>query len=132
LRLTKLDVKDSAAGHVIKIIPRMSSLDAEIREIYASHINTGVASDWRRHLEAKLILIAIAGSVLLRWALSRQEIVDGQWMEVVLRVDNPSMIEVPPGIWFQMVELAEMKSGSTILSLSSLEHNDSELERFER
>ena len=100
------------------------------QEAYFSTINSGVIKPWKQHLKMTLNLIVPVGEIkFVLFDHRKDSSTNGQYLEVVLSLNNYFRLTVPPGVW--MAFRGEADSINLLLNIANLEHDPEEIVRLD-
>lgn len=124
--VTPLAEVQTEGGNVLHAIKATDNGYEKFGEAYFSWINYGSIKAWKRHKRMIMNLVVPVGKVrFVFFKEYKQTNLDFQVVEI--GQNNYVRLTVPPGIWFGFQGLQDPRS--LILNLSSILHDDNEVER---
>lgn len=130
VKITSLKIISDNRGSVMHMLRSDSPIFEKFGEIYFSTIFKDKIKAWHLHKEATLNYACVFGKVKLVLFDDRQKSeTQGLYQEIVLSLENYSLITIPPNIWNGFKGLNN--DHSIIANCLNLPHNESEMVRLD-
>ena len=128
IHILPLKIISDHRGSVMHMLRNDSNVFKRFGEIYFSTIFIDKIKAWHLHKEATLNYACIFGKVKLVLFDERKDSnTYGKYQEILLSLDNYSLISIPPNIWNGFKGLN--KEHSIIANCLDLPHNEKEMVR---
>jgi dTDP-4-dehydrorhamnose 3,5-epimerase len=128
INISPLKIISDHRGSVMHMLRNDSNVFKKFGEIYFSTIFNDKIKAWHLHKEATLNYACIFGKVKLVLFDERKDSKTyGKYQEILLSLDNYSLISIPPNIWNGFKGLN--KEHSIIANCLDLPHNEKEMVR---
>ena len=128
IHISPLKIISDHRGSVMHMLRNDSNVFKRFGEIYFSTIFKDKIKAWHLHKEATLNYACIFGKVKLVLFDERKDSnTYGKYQEILLSLDNYSLISIPPNIWNGFKGLN--KEYSIIANCLDLPHNEKEMVR---
>ena len=130
IKITPLKIIKDHRGSVMHMIRNDNEVFEEFGEIYFSTIFENKIKAWHLHKEATLNYACVFGKVkLVLFDERKTSKTYGEYQELLLSLDNYSLITIPPNIWNGFKGMN--KESSIIANCLNLPHNEKEMVRLE-
>ena len=130
IHISPLKIISDHRGSVMHMLRNDSNVFKRFGEIYFSTIFKDKIKAWHLHKEATLNYACIFGKVKLVLFDERKDRNNyGKYQEILLSLDNYSLISIPPNIWNGFKGLN--KEHSIIANCLDLPHNEKEMVRID-
>jgi len=130
IKITPLKIIKDHRGSVMHMIRNDNEVFEEFGEIYFSTIFENKVKAWHLHKEATLNYACVFGKVkLVLFDERKTSKTYGEYQELLLSLDNYSLITIPPNIWNGFKGMN--KESSIIANCLNLPHNEKEMVRLE-
>lgn len=117
-------------GDVLHAMKACDNGFAGFEEAYFSTIHFADTKPWKKHLRMTLNFVVPVGKIRIVIYDDREmSPTKGNFMDVVLSVENYQRITIPPGLWVAFSGIG--KELNLLLNLANLEHDPTEVERKE-
>lgn len=128
--ITPLKIISDNRGSVMHMLRNDSAIFEKFGEIYFSTIYTNKIKAWHLHREATLNYACVYGKVKLVLYDERKESATyGLLQEILLSLDNYSLITIPPNIWNGFKGIGA--GHSIVANCLNLPHNEKEMVRID-
>jgi dTDP-4-dehydrorhamnose 3,5-epimerase len=128
INISPLKIISDDRGSVMHMLRNDSQVFEKFGEIYFSTIFENKIKAWHLHKEATLNYACLYGKVKLALFDQRKNSKTfGEYQELILSLDNYSLITIPPNIWNGFKGLS--KGHSIIANCLNLPHNENEMIR---
>ena len=128
--ISPLSIISDHRGSVMHMLRNDSDVFTKFGEIYFSTIFNEKIKAWHLHKEATLNYACVFGKVKLVLFDERKDSKTyGKYQEILLSLDNYSLITIPPNIWNGFMGLS--KEYSIIANCLNLPHNEKEMVRVD-
>ena len=128
INISPLKIISDDRGSVMHMLRNDSQVFEKFGEIYFSTIFESKIKAWHLHKEATLNYACLYGKVKLALFDQRKSSKTfGEYQELILSLDNYSLITIPPNIWNGFKGLS--KGHSIIANCLNLPHNEKEMIR---
>tara|TARA_B100001029_G_C14877281_1_gene347953 strand:- start:19 stop:462 length:444 start_codon:yes stop_codon:yes gene_type:complete len=129
IKISPLKIISDDRGSVMHMIRNDSQVFKKFGEIYFSTIFEGKIKAWHLHKEATLNYVCVYGKVkLVLFDERKTSKTFGKYQELILTLENYSLITIPPNIWNGFKGLN--RGHSIIANCLDLPHNEKEMVRF--
>ena len=130
IKVTPLKIIKDHRGSVMHMIRNDNEVFEEFGEIYFSTIFENKVKAWHLHKEATLNYACVFGKVkLVLFDERKTSKTYGEYQELLLSLDNYSLITIPSNIWNGFKGMN--KESSIIANCLNLPHNEKEMVRLE-
>ena len=130
IKITPLKIIKDHRGSVMHMIRNDNEVFEEFGEIYFSTIFENKIKAWHLNKEATLNYACVFGKVkLVLFDERKTSKTYGEYQELLLSLDNYSLITIPPNIWNGFKGMN--KESSIIANCLNLPHNEKEMVRLE-
>ena len=130
IKITPLKIIKDHRGSVMHMIRNDNEVFEEFGEIYFSTIFENKVKAWHLHKEATFNYACVFGKVkLVLFDERKTSKTYGEYQELLLSLDNYSLITIPPNIWNGFKGMN--KESSIIANCLNLPHNEKEMVRLE-
>ena len=130
IKVTPLKIIKDHRGSVMHMIRNDNEVFEEFGEIYFSTIFENKIKAWHLHKEATLNYACVFGKVkLVLFDERKTSKTYGEYQELLLSLDNYSLITIPSNIWNGFKGMN--KESSIIANCLNLPHNEKEMVRLE-
>ena len=128
INISPLKIISDDRGSVMHMLRNDNQVFEKFGEIYFSTIFENKIKAWHLHKEATLNYACLYGKVKLALFDQRKNSETfGEYQELILSLDNYSLITIPPNIWNGFKGLS--KGHSIIANCLNLPHNENEMIR---
>ena len=129
ITISPLKIISDDRGSVMHMLRSDSQIFEKFGEIYFSTIFKNKVKAWHLHKEATLNYACIYGKVkLVLFDERKKSETYGRYQELILSVENYSLITIPPNIWNGFKGINE--GHSIIANCLNLPHNEKEMVRL--
>lgn len=128
ITISPLKIISDDRGSVMHMLRSDSQIFEKFGEIYFSTIFRNKIKAWHLHKEATLNYVCVYGKVkLVLFDERKKSETYGRYQELILSIENYSLITIPPNIWngFKGIN----KGHSIIANCLNLPHNEKEMVR---
>tara|TARA_B100001173_G_C15743240_1_gene443676 strand:+ start:208 stop:651 length:444 start_codon:yes stop_codon:yes gene_type:complete len=130
IKISKLKIISDDRGSVMHMMRNDNEIFDKFGEIYFSTIFNDKIKAWHLHKEATLNYACVYGKVKLVLFDEREKSETfGKYQELILSLENYSLITIPPNIWNGFKGL--YNKHSIIANCLNLPHNEKEMVRSE-
>ncbi len=130
VKINPLKIISDNRGSVMHMLRSDSPIFEKFGEIYFSTIFKDKIKAWHLHKEATLNYACVFGKVKLVLFDDREKSeTQGLYQEIILSIENYSLITIPPNIWNGFKGLNN--DHSIIANCLNLPHNESEMVRLD-
>ena len=130
IKISPLKIISDDRGSVMHMIRNDSQVFKKFGEIYFSTIFEGKIKAWHLHKEATLNYVCVYGKVkLVLFDERKTSKTFGKYQELILTLENYSLITIPPNIWNGFKGCNDQFS--IIANCLNLPHNEKEMVRLD-
>ena len=129
ITISPLKIISDDRGSVMHMLRNDNQIFEQFGEIYFSTIFESKIKAWHLHKEATLNYACVYGKVkLVLFDERKKSETCGRYQELILSIENYSLITIPPNIWngFKGIH----KGHSIIANCLNLPHNEKEMVRL--